>query len=187
MLRTRTLTGHFARLGWSGFERKSVGNVGSGQSLDLLLSIDAVTFERGSVESVTARPLSLQPSCQDQAMACLRAVPHPRRAGHPQCSVPDDVSPAGDAARRTPDGRGPWQRWRHSQRAVSLRANGGGTSLAQPPHCKSASVQDWHLKCRRVGLPVRRQCPIDQHTATRREMPRNRRSGPAGDTIDRSR
>jgi len=50
-------------------------------------------------------------------MACLRAVLHPRRAGHPQCSVPDDVSPAGDAARRTPDGRGPWQRWRHSQRA----------------------------------------------------------------------
>jgi len=48
------------------------------------------------------------------------------------------------------------------------------------PRCK-----DWHLKCRRVGLPVRRQCPIDQHTATRREMPRNRRSGPAGDAIDR--
>src|SRR6267378_2071338 len=87
-------------------------------------------------------------------MACLRAVLHPRRAGHPQCSVPDDVSPAGDAARRTPDGRGPWQRWRHSQRAVSLRANGGCPSLAQPPHCKSASVQDWHLKCRRVGLPA---------------------------------
>src|SRR5215475_9169702 len=74
-------------------------------------------------------------------MACLRAVPHPRRAGHPPCSVADDVSAAGGAARRTPDGRGPWQRWRHIQRAVSLRANGGGTSLAQPPHCKSASVR----------------------------------------------
>ena len=29
----------------------------------------------------------------------------------------------------------------HTQRAASLRASGGGTSLAQPPHCKSASVR----------------------------------------------
>src|SRR6516162_2445773 len=50
-----------------------------------------------------------------------------------------------------------------------------------------ARCEDWHLKCRRIGLPVGRQCPIHQYTATRREMPRNHRSGPAGDAIDRSR
>jgi hypothetical protein len=61
-------------------------------------------------------------------------------AQHPQCSVAD-VSPAGGAAHRTPDGRGSWQKWHHSQRPVSLRANAEGTSLAQPPHCKSASVR----------------------------------------------
>src|SRR6516165_2617591 len=55
----------------------------------------------------------------------VRQSTHSRRAGHPQCPVPDDVSPSGGAARRTPDGRGPWQRRRHIQRAVSLRANGG--------------------------------------------------------------
>src|SRR5262249_3814157 len=47
--------------------------------------------------------------------------------------------------------------------------------------------EDWHLKGGRIGLPVGRQCSINQHPATRREMPRNRRSGPAGDTIDRPR
>ena len=34
----------------------------------------AVTFERRSVELVTARSFSPQPSCSDQAMAGLRAV-----------------------------------------------------------------------------------------------------------------
>src|SRR5713101_3833443 len=47
--------------------------------------------------------------------------------------------------------------------------------------------EDWHLKCRRIDLSVGRQCPIDQQTTTRREMQRNRRSGPAGDAIDRPR
>src|SRR6266699_3032923 len=83
---------------------------------------NAVTFERRSVESVTGRSSSLQPSCSDQA----------RTVNQPRC-------------------------------------------------------EDWDLKCRRIGLPVGRQCPIDQHAATRREMPRNRRFGPAADAIDRPR
>src|SRR5262249_37591108 len=47
--------------------------------------------------------------------------------------------------------------------------------------------EEWHLKCRRISLPVGRQCPVDQQTTTRSEMPRNRRSGPARDAIDRPR
>ena len=110
-------------------------------------------------------------------MACLRAVPHTRRVGHPRCSAADDVSPAGGAAPRTSDGRGLWIRWRDIQRTVSPRTSGGDTSLAQRRRCNSLGAKIGISNAEGSGLPGDDNA-IDQQTATRREVPRNRRSDP---------